>query len=150
MAAHCFQVCLNLLHEWRRTCLQCLRIIYNCNVDMVFFNRLSTKVASFHNLKFKLKVNKIYHNYCFIIRSPYSLHGRRSKGKGKGIRAWDHARGRREEGVSLPPSSRAPRVSLAPKTPFPKTPFPFPFKRLPRRLVSLVVIILNKEFGHHG
>ena len=28
-----------------------------------------------------------------------------------------------------PPSSRAPRVSLAPKTPF-----PFPFKRLPRRL----------------
>ena len=37
-------------------------------------------------------------------------------------------------GVSLPPSSRAPRVSLAPKTPFPKAPFPFPFKRLPRRL----------------
>ena len=31
-------------------------------------------------------------------------------------------------------TSRAPRVSLAPKTPFPKTPFPFPFKRLPRRL----------------
>ena len=33
---------------------------------------------------------------------------------------------------SLPPSSRAPRVSLAPKTPF-----PFPFKRLPRWLPSL-------------
>ena len=32
-------------------------------------------------------------------------------------------------GVSLPPSSRAPRVSLAPNTPF-----PFPLKRLPRRL----------------
>ena len=32
-------------------------------------------------------------------------------------------------GVSLPPSSRTSRVSLAPKTPF-----PFPFKRLPRRL----------------
>ena len=32
-------------------------------------------------------------------------------------------------GVSFPPSSRAPRVFLAPKTPF-----PFPFKRLPRRL----------------
>ena len=31
---------------------------------------------------------------------------------------------------SLLPSSRAPRVSLAPKTPF-----PFPFKRRPRRLV---------------
>ena len=43
-----------------------------------------------------------------------SLRGRRSKGKGKGIRARDHARGRRE---------RAPRVSLAPKTPFSKTPF---------------------------
>ena len=35
-------------------------------------------------------------------------------------------------GVSLPPSSRAPRVSLAPKTPF-----PFPFKRLPRRLFCM-------------
>ena len=35
-------------------------------------------------------------------------------------------------GVSLPPpSSRAPRVS-----PTPKTPFPFPFKRLPRRLLT--------------
>ena len=33
-------------------------------------------------------------------------------------------------------SSRPPRVSLAPKTLFPKTPFPFPFKRLPRRLTS--------------
>ena len=31
-------------------------------------------------------------------------------------------------------TSRAPHVSLAPKTPFPKAPFPFPFKRLPRRL----------------
>ena len=51
----------------------------------------------------------------------------RSKEKGKGIRALDHARGT--------PSSRVPRVSLAPKTPFPKTFFPFPFKRLPRRLV---------------
>ena len=39
----------------------------------------------------------------------------------------DHARG--------PPSSGAPRVSLAPRTPFSQTPFPFPFKRLPRRLV---------------
>ena len=45
------------------------------------------------------------------------------------------ARGAREEGgregnaVSLSPSSRACRVSLAHKTPF-----PFPFKRLPRRL----------------
>ena len=45
-----------------------------------------------------------------------SLRGRRSKGKG--IRARDHEGG-----------GRAPRLSLAPKTPF-----PFPFKRLPRRL----------------
>ena len=41
-------------------------------------------------------------------------------------------------GVSLPPSSRAPRVSLAPKTPF-----PFHFKRLPRRLVILLIWLLN-------
>ena len=55
-----------------------------------------------------------------------SLRGRRSKGKGKGIRARDHAR---------PPSFLArPSRSLAPKTPFHKAPFPFPFKRLPRRL----------------
>ena len=38
--------------------------------------------------------------------------------------------------VSLPPSLLAPRVSLAPKNPFHKTPFPFPFKHLPRRLVN--------------
>ena len=50
------------------------------------------------------------------------MRGRRSKEKRKGIRARDHARG--------PPSSRAPRVSLAPKTPF-----QFLFKRLLRRLV---------------
>ena len=43
-------------------------------------------------------------------------------------------------GVSLPPSSRAPRVSLAPKAPVPKTPFPFPFKRLPRRLGCLEAV----------
>ena len=37
-------------------------------------------------------------------------------------------------GVSLPPPfSRTPRVSLAPKTPF-----PFPFKRLPRRLFIML------------
>ena len=47
-------------------------------------------------------------------------------------------------GVSLPFSSRASRVSLAPKTPF-----PFPFKRLPRRLavqpnyVSRMVLIYS-------
>ena len=40
------------------------------------------------------------------------------------------------QAFSPPPSSRAPRVSLAPKTPFHKTPFPIPFKRLPRRLFN--------------
>ena len=44
--------------------------------------------------------------------------------------------GAREEGgkfvfLSLPPFLRAPRVSLAPKTPF-----PFLFKRLPSRLLA--------------
>ena len=43
-------------------------------------------------------------------------------------------------GVSLPPPSRAPRVSLAPKTPF-----PFPFKRLPRRLGIDKGLIKNKK-----
>ena len=68
------------------------------------------------------------------IRASYwstSLRGRRSKGKGKGIRTRDHARGRREE-VSLPPSSRAPRLLSRLKLPFTKLPFPslslpFPF-----------------------
>ena len=62
-----------------------------------------------------------------------SLRGRRLKGKGKGVLGARETRGAREEGGgegNLPPSSRAPRVSLALKTPF-----PFPFKRLPRRLI---------------
>ena len=42
-------------------------------------------------------------------------------------------------------TSRALRVSLAPKTPFPKTPFPFPFKRLPRRLGENNVLQLSYE-----
>ena len=63
--------------------------------------------------------------------------------KGQGLLGARETRGAREEGgkeknekyngllvgVSFPPSSRAPRVSLAPKTPC-----PLPFKRLPRRL----------------
>ena len=35
---------------------------------------------------------------CLLFYTVLSLRGRRSKGKGKGIRARDHARGRREEG----------------------------------------------------
>ena len=38
------------------------------------------------------------------------------------------------EGKGRNAQKRAPRVSLAPKNPFPKTPFLFPFKRLPPRL----------------
>ena len=49
-------------------------------------------------------------------------------------------------GVSLPsPSSRAPRVSLAPKTPF-----PFPFKRLPHRLVDSEFLELYSVFQNPG
>ena len=53
-----------------------------------------------------------------------SLRGRRSKGKGKGIRARDHARGRREEGNAVPflSPSRAPRALTRQNSPFP---FPF-------------------------
>ena len=81
---------------------------------------------------------QFYRDSCYINRKNVregliSLRGRRSKGKGKGITARDHARGRREEGN--PPSFLArPSRSLARKTPFHKAPFPFPFKRLPRRL----------------
>ena len=72
-----------------------------------------------------------------VARGTTSLRGRRLKGKGKGVfgvretRGPGRARreGRKETPVSFPPSSRAPRVSLAPKTPC-----PLPFKRLPRRL----------------
>ena len=46
-------------------------------------------------------------------------------------------------GVSLPSSSRAPRVSLALKTPF-----PFPFKRLPRRLVIQLQFLQFRLFSH--
>ena len=51
-----------------------------------------------------------------------SLRGRRLKGKGKGVLGGE----KRER---CPSSSRDPRISLVPQTPF-----PFPFKRLPRRL----------------
>ena len=44
-----------------------------------------------------------------------SLRGRRSKGKGKGIGARDHAQGRREEFLSFLP--RAPKFPLPLLTP---------------------------------
>ena len=43
---------------------------------------------------------------------------------------------------SFPSSSRASRVSLAPKTPF-----PFPFKRLPRRLHKTVMWLRWKSWN---
>ena len=49
-------------------------------------------------------------------------------------------------GVSLPPSSRAPRVSLAPKTPFLK----LPFKRLPRRLKTYKQLSFGATVCFHG
>ena len=41
---------------------------------------------------------------------------------------------RKGRGRELGRETMPPRGSLAPKTLFPKTPFPFPFKRLPRKL----------------
>ena len=49
-------------------------------------------------------------------------------------------------GGSLPPSSRAPRVSLAPKTPFLK----LPFKRLPRRLKTYKQLSFGATVCFHG
>ena len=48
-------------------------------------------------------------------------------------------------GVSFPPSSCAPRVS-----PAPKTPFPFPFKRLPRRLGEYVKSLRERHTLKHS
>ena len=45
-------------------------------------------------------------------------------------------------GISLPPSSRPPHVSLAPKTPF-----PFPFNRLPHRLDVANHYMTKKKFA---
>ena len=82
-----------------------------------------------------------------------SLRGRRLKGKGKRVfgaretRGPGRARreGRKETPVSFPPSSRAPCVSLAPKTPF-----PFPFKRLPRRLGEYVKSLRERHTLKHS
>ena len=64
-----------------------------------------------------------------------SLRGRRLKGKGKGVLDARETRGAREEGgreTSLPPlPSLLGRPS---RFAFRVSPFPFPFKRLPRRL----------------
>ena len=54
------------------------------------------------------------------------------KGRGREFGREDAREGEaRRETPPFPPSSRALRASLAPKTPF-----PFPFKRKPRRLPS--------------
>ena len=59
-------------------------------------------------------------------RLSYSLRGRRLKGKGEGVLA---------KGVLGARETRGAREG----TPFPKTPSPFPFKRLPRRLPVLLL-----------
>ena len=74
-------------------------------------NMQTKKGISFSLLTFSFKEG----SKCLISRS---LRGRRSKGKGKGIRARDHARGRREE-VSFVSPSRAPRGFARPNSPFP-------------------------------
>ena len=50
--------------------------------------------------------------FFFFNWEKLSLRGRRSKGKGKWIRARDHARGRREEGMSFHYFLRAPKFPL--------------------------------------
>ena len=86
-------------------------------------------------------------------RGSTSLRVRHLKGKGKGVFGARETRGpggarwegKKETPVSFPPSSRAPRVSLAPKTPF-----PFPFKRLPRRLGEYVKSLWERHTLKHS
>ena len=73
---------------------------------------------------------------CSVYIISSSLRGRRLKGKRKGVL------GARETRGALPPSSRAPRVFLAPKTPF-----PFPSKRPPRRLNFFFCFSSLKDSG---
>ena len=74
------------------------------------FQRLTSHLIAFHYIRHR---NLIQFGCCSCLENS-SLRGRRSKGKGKGIRARDHTRGR-----------RAPLVFLSRlKLPFPKLPFP--------------------------
>ena len=62
-----------------------------CGTFPEILNLFQTKICDF-----PYRISDLVKNLIPYFRS--SLRGRRSKGKGKGIRARDHARGRREEG----------------------------------------------------
>ena len=91
---------------------------------------------------------------CTVTYTFPSLRRRRLKGKGKGVSGARETRGEREEGGKEVPFLLArpvPRVSLAPKTPF-----PFPSKRLPRRLyfpqithTAQIVLLLGSKPGNN-
>ena len=75
--------------------------------------------------------NKPWRHYICIANS---LRGRRSKGTGEGIRARDHARGRREEGGGDPFSLASPTRSPPPKFPLP--PCLNSYRRLAQKIVQ--------------
>ena len=84
----------------------------------IFYTRCQKPKCTCTNLWSKSLISNVMDRRCsWRSHDNFSLRGRRLKGKGKGV--W----GARETRWG------ASRVSLAPKTPF-----PFPFKRLPRRL----------------
>ena len=83
---------------------------------------------------------------CCLVFNLLSLRGRRSKGKGKGIRARDHARGRREGG-ELP---RAPLAFLSRlKLPFPKLPFPSLLNACHAGYNFLWIDVWTNSMGNH-
>ena len=99
----------------------------------IYTNRLGGDLVHRHNYRIwrrgRTTCYKIYPNMLNILKRVVKL--RLIKGvwrgiEGKGSFRWE----RKARAGTL--SSRAPRVSLAPKTSF-----PFPFKRLPRRLYFL-------------
>ena len=96
-----------------RNCLNSKsRVIAECEVNLL--GKTYRRTTTLHYAAQHGHANIIR----LLVKHGASLRGRRLKGKGKGVLGARETRG-----------ARTPRVSLEPKTPF-----PLPFKGLPRRL----------------
>ena len=124
--------------SWKRSCLSIdTPSSFKQSVDTTTITTTSVSITILILLPGLLPSRR---NICSVrIWGKCSLRGRRLEGEGKGVLGARETRGpgrTRRKGTSFPPSSRSPRVSLAPKTPF-----PFPFKRLRRRLGKVYVTV---------